>query len=125
MIELNEREEEDGDNHRESADIVWVSGANETWVLGVLERSHRNLGGREEVRIADSVVVDVELEDTVDVWELELSHEVAAGRLESRADERVQADELELDVGVFERFPFAVHYLFDFYLVDLLRRFMV
>ena len=119
MIELNEREEEDGPDHRESADIVGISGANETRILGVLERSHRNLGGREEVRVADSVVVDVELEDAVDVRELELSHEVAAGRLESRADERVQADELALDVGAFERFPFAAHYLFYVSLVDL------
>ena len=119
MIQLNEREKEYGDYHGECAGVVRISGRYEAIVLGVLQWSHRHLRGREQVGVADSIVVDYAFEHAVHVGYLELYLEVAAFLGKSAAHEGVQANELELHVGALEWLPFAGDHLLNVYCVDL------
>ena len=78
VIELNEREQEDADDHGGGACIVGIGGGYEPLVLRVLEGPHRHGGGREQVGVADASIVHVKLEYAVHVRQLEGHLQVAA-----------------------------------------------
>ena len=89
MVKLDEREEEDAEHHRKGAGVVWESGRNESIILCVLQRTHRHLRGREQVCIADTFVVNVELENSVNVWKFEFSLKVSIVVFQGGSHERV------------------------------------
>ena len=66
-VQEHQREEKETNQHRERAHVVRVGGVNEPFVLRVLERAHRHLGGTEEVCIANTIIIYLELEHTVHV----------------------------------------------------------
>lgn len=119
MIQLDEREEEDGEHHGEGAGVVGKRGWNESIVLNVLEWTHWHLSGREEIGVADAVVLDIEFVNAVHVWYLELSGEdTTSARFQCLSHERIQSDKLKLNVGVLKRLPFTIDYFFDLDRVD-------
>ena len=66
----------------------------QSWIIETKKKDRRTyLRGMIEFGESDSVVVDFELIDPVDVWKLEGGHEVSVDRDQSRADERIDADE--------------------------------
>ena len=79
------------------------------------------MSGREEVGVADTLVVDNKLEDTIDVWYLELALEVAVLVGQRGADEGVQSDKFKLNIVALECLPLAIDIFFDLDRVDLVK----
>lgn len=89
-------------------------------LCSVIRKLITNLCGVVQPGVADPVVVHFELVDAPHVGHLEDRLVGAAGLpLERSADERVDAHELQLDVGRFKRLPFPVLELFNLDSVDL------
>ena len=63
----HQSEEKQPNQHRERTHVVRIGRIYEPFVLRVLEWTYRHLGGAEEVCVADSIVVHLELEHTINV----------------------------------------------------------
>jgi hypothetical protein len=111
MIEKDEREEEETDEHRERRRVVRIGGENEALVLVVAQRSHGHARDGLERREAGTCVDGAKREDAVDVGQHELER-VAAGALadwrEEGAHVGVEHAKLELHVAGDERLPLAL-----------------
>lgn len=113
-------EQEDASHHWKGANVVRIRTGDEPLVLGVLQRSYRNLGSAVEAGVADAIVVDFELVNAVDVGYLKLGLVLPVGQpFQGGAYEWVNADELQLNVVGSVRFPFTIVQNVDFNGVDL------
>lgn len=113
-MQEHESENEHTEHHRKRTDVIRESTGNEALVLRVRQRPNGHLRGALQMRETDAVVVDLELEDAVDVGNEETGFVLAvADDLQGGPDERIDANEFELDVGGLERRPLAVRQLLD------------
>ena len=68
MVQLNEREQKDTNDHNSTTSIVWVGSWDEPIVLCMLKWTDRYLIRAEKMSIADSFVINIKLEDSIYVW---------------------------------------------------------
>ena len=108
VIEKHKTKQEHAEHHGKGAGIVRIGGQDESFILGVFERSYGHLSGAVQMRVADSIVVDHKLEHTVHVGQFEASHVQIPFLFECRADERIHSYEFQLNVVGIERHPLTV-----------------
>jgi len=109
VMQEDEAEDEDSEHHGEGTGVVGEGGRDETLKLGVLEGAHRHLCCAEEMGVPDAIVVHLELEDTVDVWQLEDRGESSILAGQGGAHEWVNADKLQLDIIGREWTPLTIN----------------
>lgn len=122
-VQENEREQEHAHHHGKRAHIVRIRAQDEPLILRVLQRSYRHLSSAVEMRVSDTIVIDFELVNSVDVGYFKSGFVLAGGfAFQRRANERVDAHKFQLNVFGSEWFPFPVLQRHDFYGVNLPKR---
>jgi len=117
-VEEDEAEEEEAEHHGEGGRVIRISGDDEAFVLSVLQRSNGDLGGMIEFGESDSVVIDFELVNAINIREFESRDEVSIDWDQGSADERVDANKFQLHVFGLERHPSVWRQFFDLNRID-------
>ena len=71
MIQLNKRKQNHADHHAKRADIIRKRSRYEAIILCVFQWSHAHLSGRVKIGVAETFIIDIKLEYTVHVRQLE------------------------------------------------------
>ena len=108
MVEYGECKERNADHHGEGGEVVGVGGGNEALVLVVAQRPNRNLNRVVDSRVAQTVVVDLELENPVNVRQGKVHRIHSIFVAQGRSDKGVQSMEVHLHVRSSERHPLAL-----------------
>jgi len=111
--EEDEREEDDTSHHRESAGVVGVGRDDETLIVRVAEGKNSDQRAVKEGSIAHTMIVQLQGENTVHIWQVEI-HRVRAISigLESAANVRIQHLQFHLEARTSVRHPFLSVVLF-------------